>query len=195
MGLSEFESQIQELGTEFAAYTTQRESLFRHSRPEGISADDIVRAGTHADTQLSDAYDELHLRLDELCATYLAMREREQARELVGMFPDLLRQLTNHLGWSVRNVQIKDGRNHLMRGLAAVSLGDLRADVRDLLVAIGGAYLRCYRAGVFMSVPLARVAELSNPLPRPPGITSTRDFLLNFEQSAYFVASVSPNLR
>ena len=195
MDFQGFSNRIRELGTAFEDYTKRRESLFQQNWNRQTDALSISRAGADTNEQLKDAYDELHARLGELCAEYLVMKERESARELVGLYPDLLRQLTNHLGWSVRGVRSKSDETHLMRGLAAISLGDLRTDDRDLLQALGHAYISCYRAGVPMSVPLARVAEISSSIPRGPGTTSTRELLLNFEESAHFKSAVSPMMR
>jgi hypothetical protein len=169
--------------------------LFQQTWKGQKDASSIVAAGTAADGALKDQYDNLQERLGDVCGAYLAVKEKDQARELVAAYPDLLRQLTNHLGWSTRKVQAEGDRQYLMRGLAAISLADLRTDVRDLLMAMGEAYLRCYRAGVFMSVPLVRVAEMSNPAPRPSSSVSMRDFLLNFEKSAHFKSSVYPKLK
>ena len=194
MSFSEFEAKVRELGTDVADYAERRESLFQQTWNKQLDSASVVAAGTSTDAALRAEYDSLHERLGDVCAKYLAMKEKEQAREMVGSYPDLIRQLTNHLGWSTRRIQTDADSSYLMRGLAAISFADLRTDARDLLMAMGESYLRCYRAGVFMSIPLVQVAQISSPVPRPPNATSMRDFLLNFEESAYFKSSVLPKL-
>jgi hypothetical protein len=172
------------------------ESLYsKHTWNKQLDSASVVAAGSSTDAALRAEYDSLQERLGDVCLEYLAMKEREQAREIVGSYHDLIRRLSNHLGWSTRKLQTVADRPHLMRGLAAISFADLRTDARDLLMSMGESYLRCYRAGVFMSVPLVRVAEISSPVPRPPNTHSMRDFLLNFEESAYFKTSVLPQLK
>jgi hypothetical protein len=113
MDFSDFEHRMQELAKDFSDYTRQRESLFQQIWSGRSDASSIVTAGTKTDEQLKDEYDKLHVRLGELCAAYLAMKERERARQLVGAYPDLLRQLTNHLGWSTRKVQTQNDQHYL----------------------------------------------------------------------------------
>jgi len=195
MDFNEFEASVLELGQDAADYSKRRESLFQKTWNKQLDSASVTAAGSATDASQRAEYDNLHERLGDVCAEYLVMKEREQAREIVGLYPDLIRQLINHLGWSTRRVQSEENRPYLMRGLAAVSFADLRTDARDLLMAMGQSYLHCYRVGVFMSVPLVRVAEISNPMPRPPNPASMRDFLLNFEESAYFKSSVLPKLK
>jgi hypothetical protein len=195
MDFNEFEMTVHELGKDVEDYAKRRESVFQQTWNKQLDAASLRAAGSAVEAPFKGEYDKLHKRLVDICDAYLAMREREQAREMVGGYPGLIRQLNNHLGWSTRRVETEVDRPYMMRGLAAISFADLRTDMRDLLIAMGEAYLRCYRAGVFMSIPLVRVAEISNPIPRPPHETSMRDFLLTFEESAYFQSSVVPKLK
>ena len=195
MDFEDFERLASKLGPDVSAYTQRREALFRKTWSGQFDADSISKAGRTADQQLVDEYKTIQVRVGELCASYLTIKERDQVRELVGACPDLIPQLINHLGWSTGKVHAKSDVQYVMRGLSAISLADSRTDFRDLFMALGEAYIRCYQAGVFMSVPLVRVAEISNPVPRPPSRSSTREFLLNFEDSAYFMSSVAPKLR
>jgi hypothetical protein len=125
------------------------ESLYsKHTWNKQLDSASVVAAGSSTDAALRAEYDSLQERLGDVCLEYLAMKEREQAREIVGSYHDLIRRLSNHLGWSTRKLQTVADRPHLMRGLAAISFADLRTDARDLLMSMGESYLRCYRAGV-----------------------------------------------
>jgi hypothetical protein len=138
----------------------------------------------------------IHEQLAAVCEAYMHFNEkdREEARELVGAYPALLWQLFNHLGWESARVRGKSDQRFLMFGLAAISLVDMRSDYRDLLIALGNVYFQTSEVGAFLSVPLVRVAEISNSFPRPPNKISMRDFFITFEESAYFQSSVAAKL-
>lgn len=74
----------------------------------------------------------------------------------------------------------------LERGVAAASIEDQRTDYRDWLVSLGGLYLNARAAHLDPSPVLKRIAELSSP--------NTRGMLDKFEDSAYFLTSILPQL-
>jgi len=196
MLFEEFETQTRRVGEECLKYAAEAEKVFSQTRGGDLDSTSIERAGAATGDQLKEKYAAIHEWLTDICDAYLSMnqKEREEARELVGSFPSLLKQLSNHLGWESRRVFKKTDQQLLLRGLAAISLADLRTDSRDLLMAMGNVYLHAHEVGAFLSVPLVRIAEISNPSPRPPNKTSMKDFFLKFEESAHFKSAVAVKL-
>jgi hypothetical protein len=89
----------------------------------------------------------------------------------------------------------KGGRPEwLERGVAAVSIDDQRRDYRDWLMSLGDLYLSARAAHLDASPVLKRIAERSNPERHPAAPTATRDALRGFEESAYFMTSILPQL-
>jgi hypothetical protein len=82
----------------------------------------------------------------------------------------------------------------LERGIAAASIDDQRNDYRDWLMALGDLYLTAHAKHIDASPVIKRIAELSNPERHRAAPTSTRDALGTFEDSAYFVTSILPQL-
>ena len=191
-----FQGKVTKLIDMLSQYAVQREQEFARSWNKELSAAAITRAGTSAKELLSDTYEQIQEQLMEICSAYLLMNdlERAAARELVGTSPELLRQLQNHLIWEMNDVKSQADQDRIMRGLAAVSLVDLRIDFRDLMLAMGAAYERAYSVGALLSIPLVKVANISSPIPHAKNHSSMRDFLLNFETSAFFRESVAPKL-
>jgi len=85
-----------------------------------------------------------------------------------------------------------DGR-WLRLGLAAVSIDDNGTDFRDSYVALGVLYLSAFRCGLEPGPYFEEAAEISSADSNIEQ-TSTRDFLLRFEGSAYFEEAVAPKL-
>ena len=85
-----------------------------------------------------------------------------------------------------------DGR-WLRLGLAAVSIDDNGTDFRDSYVALGVLYLSAFRCGLKPGPYFEKAAEISAADSNIEQ-TSTRDFLLRFEGSAYFEEAVAPKL-
>lgn len=82
----------------------------------------------------------------------------------------------------------------LRLGLAAVSIDDNGADFRDTYVALGDLYVCAVRCGSEPGSYLQEAAEISSSVPNIDQ-TSMRDFLLRFEESAYFGEAGAPKLR
>jgi hypothetical protein len=82
----------------------------------------------------------------------------------------------------------------LERGVAAVSIDDQRHDYRDWLMSLGDVYLSARTAHLDPSPVMKRMAERSNPERHTAAPTPTREALGNFEDSAYFVTSILPQL-
>lgn len=82
----------------------------------------------------------------------------------------------------------------LERGIAAASIDDQRNDYRDWLMSLGDLYLTAHAKHIDASPVIKRIAELSNPERHRLAPTSTREALSTFEDSAYFVTSILPQL-
>ncbi len=82
----------------------------------------------------------------------------------------------------------------LERGVAAASIDDQRRDHRDWLMSLGDLYLNARAAHLDPSPVLKRIAALSNPERHAAAPTPTRDALGTFEDNAYFLTSILPQL-
>lgn len=153
------------------------------------------RCATFAYPESQD-YLELHQMLDDLCVLYLSASEeqRTQIRNLAAELPRTIdRQLLNHIGWASDRVWLSKDGEWVRRGLAAASIEDNRSDFRDTFVGLGGLYVAGSSAGVDCSPYFQEAAELSSTQCGPyMSLSSMRDFLSNFEKSAYFNQDVRP---
>jgi hypothetical protein len=82
----------------------------------------------------------------------------------------------------------------LRLALAAASLADQNAEIRDLYVHLGAAWVMFERAGIDPRPMFREAADWSSTVDQPVGIPIRR-FLLGFEDSAFFHSSVLPRLR
>jgi hypothetical protein len=82
----------------------------------------------------------------------------------------------------------------LRLALAAASLADQNAEIRDLYVHLGAAWVMFERAGIDPRPMFREAADWSSTVDQPVGIPIRR-FLLEFEDSAFFHSSVLPRLR
>ena len=81
----------------------------------------------------------------------------------------------------------------LRLGLAAVSIDDNGTDYRDTYVALGDMYVCAVRRGMEPVTYFEEAAEISFGVSNIEQ-TSMRDFLLRFEESAYFGEAIAPKL-
>jgi hypothetical protein len=63
-----------------------------------------------------------------------------------------------------------------------------------MYVALGGLYLEAIRSGMDVSACFQKAAQLSSSIAGPSLKTSMREFLAEFEQSAFFVQTIQPKL-
>jgi len=82
----------------------------------------------------------------------------------------------------------------LRLALAAVSLADRKAEIRDLYIRLGQAWVMLERAGIDPRPCFQEAAGWSSGVELPDQF-SIRRFLLGFEDSAYFHSSILPRLR
>ena len=139
--------------------------------------------------------DEVFAVFDEICDLYLrsdpprcaVLRGIVHAREARLLLGDYIAHASAVLK--------QGGRPEwLERGIAAASIDDQRRDYRDWLMSLGDLYLTAHAKHVDPSPLLKRIAELSNPERHSAAPTSTREALKTFEDSAYFLTSIAPQL-
>jgi hypothetical protein len=102
--------------------------------------------------------------------------------------------LEDYIAYSSRILRQGGRPEWLERGIAAASIDDQRRDYRDWLMALGDLYLSARAAHLDPTPVLKRIAERSNPQRHAAAPTPTRDALRNFEDSAYFMTSILPQL-
>jgi hypothetical protein len=138
---------------------------------------------------------ELATDLDLACRVYLRGDE-VMRREIRGCFGEWTavrgRMLAKAWPFADRLADTCDDR-WLRLGLAAVSIDDNGTDFRDTYVALGTLYLCATRCGIEPRPYFEEAAEISSGVSYIEQ-TSMRDFLLRFEESAYFGESVAPKL-
>lgn len=162
----------------------------RDSAPESIKA-----AGDEASAAVHDERDHLNNEIDPICDFYFTATDQDRTalRAAVGNFPSLLKALRQYMGWCQRRIRNADDRVYLRRALSAASLEDNRVNYKEMYLALGGLYTKCVKVGLHPSMEFVRIAYLSNTEKGKPGV-SMHDFLMNFENSAFFKADVEPNL-
>jgi hypothetical protein len=82
----------------------------------------------------------------------------------------------------------------LERGVAALSIDDQRHDYRDWLMSLGELYLTAHAKHLDATPVIKRIAERSSLERHSIAPMSTRDALRTFEDSAYFLTSIVPQL-
>jgi len=139
--------------------------------------------------------EELASDLSLACRLYLRGGEalRSEIRDSFGEWT-AVRGLVLALAWSFAERLADTCDDRWMRlGLAAVCIDDNGTDFRDTYVALGTLYLCAVRCGMEPGPYLREAADISSGVSNIEQ-TSTRDFLLRFEASAYFAEAIKPEL-
>lgn len=139
--------------------------------------------------------------LGEACRIYL--RASDEQRAIMRAFiawsyilpPYLLRLISRPLA-DLAPDQVPQA---LREGLAGAALENNKTDFRDMYMALGSLYLAAAQAGVDATPFFAEAATWSattvDPANASYGMRPMREFLLNFKDSAFFMADVEPRLR
>jgi hypothetical protein len=161
----------------------------------GYMPAEIEAAGREASGNVLEIRQELYVRLEQLVEFYLSASEvdRDSLRGFLGSFPDIIRALHRYMSWCQERLSGPNDRVYLRRALAACSLGDNRVSFKEMYVALGNLYLASIKVGLNPSMDFVRIANISSPLDRGIGV-SMRDFLNDFEESAFFNSDVRPQL-
>jgi hypothetical protein len=134
--------------------------------------------------------------LGSLCDAYVAEvlpQWRAKARAWVGANPDVLNANWNYATQVPDLVRKPSDEALLVRGLAAVSLDDSRADFNAVLATLARLWLAARKAGIDPAPHVAKIAGLSNPGMGGGGAFMAQT-LREFESSAYFRTHVRPQL-
>ncbi len=133
--------------------------------------------------------------LDELCSIYLdpntTAEEREEIRALAWNDANIMGQLLAYIRRAAGLLRSTLDIKWLRLGLAAASIENLQLDYRDTYTLLGALYTATMEIGIDPAPHFETVAGISSDQPDSEKI-ATRDFLLNFDKSAYFLESVNP---
>lgn len=134
--------------------------------------------------------------IDSACRIYMntSAEHRAAMRALFAWSYQLRRYLDQRIRFPAAIVDREEAIDSLRMALAAASLCD-GGEWRDTYVRLGQAWVTLQRAGIDPRPWFREAAEWSADEDGGPGKFSVRRFLLDFEQSAYFNASVRPRLR
>ncbi len=134
--------------------------------------------------------------ITELCDTYLAEalpQNRAKTRAWIGC-----EALSTNAVWSyalqaIELLPRQANENVLRRGLAAVSIVDLRVDYNAFLGALGRLWIAARKAGLDPKPHFEAVAKLSNP-GMGGGGACVGELLMSFASTSYFRDNVRPLL-
>ena len=140
--------------------------------------------------------DEVFAVFDQICDQY-ARSDPLLCARIRGMVQEreAHRLLEDYCGYASRILKQGGRPEWLERGVAAASIDDQGRDYRYWLMSLGDLYLSARAARLDPSPVLKRIAERSNAERNPAAPTPTRDALATFEDSAYFMTSILPQLR
>jgi hypothetical protein len=159
------------------------------SEKEEIAAEARKLAG-------EDVAVELFAFFGQLCDAYFAEplpQWRAKTRAWVGANPDVINANWNFATQMPELVRRTTDEQSLVRGLAAVSIDDMRSDFKDVQKTLERLWLAARKAGIDPAPHFARVAAVSNPGMGGGGAFMQRT-MRDFETSAYFRDEVRPKL-
>lgn len=179
-----------------AAYERlRRERLGRFRQPDAAQAEAL--AADAAREAGEDQALESFAGFDALCDAYLAEplpQNRAKLRADVGSSRALLPALWSYAAQNAELVRGSADAPRLRRGLAAVSLDDLRADVLEVDALLARLWLAAVGAGLDPRAAFADVAAVSNPGMGGGGAFMARR-LGEFEGSLAWRTRVAPALK
>jgi hypothetical protein len=176
-------------------YFRQLNEVFEPNSECQHNKESIEGASANASAAASDTRERLNNRLNAICDIYLTTTDTERAelRSNLGTFPTLLNALHQYIGWCQRQITKSEDRVCLRRALAAASWEDNRTSYKEMYAALGSLWETCIKVGLDPSMEFVSVGYLSNP-EQGGTKTSMRDFLIDFEKSAFFGSDVQPKL-
>jgi hypothetical protein len=199
--LSSFEERLARLDAPIRIWRQARERSFaaafgpKEGKLSSLMARLPQAAGAAASVGLGPR-DEAFAVFDEICDLY-AVSEPARCAIIRGIVHarDARVLLEEYIGYASGILRQGGRPEWLERGIAAASIDDQRRDYRDWLMSLGDLYLNARAAHIDPSPVLKRISDRSNPERHPAAPTSTREVLANFENSAYFVTTVLPQLQ
>jgi hypothetical protein len=167
----------------------------RWLKPLSAAEKDEIAAAARKETGEQVAV-ELFDALSALCDAYVAEpmpQNRAKLRASVGANPHLLNAVWNYATQAPELIRGAGDAPKLTRGLAAVSLDDMRTDYNEVLEALANLWLAARKAGLDPAPEFERVAAVSNPGMGGGGAFLQRT-MRGFGASAYFRDHVRPRL-
>jgi hypothetical protein len=166
--------------------------LFRKPRPEELqSAEEEARrrSGTEILAELSAL-------LDEICDLYAGFlpQDRAKIRARIGSAEGVFDLFWDYVEEGPSRIRGREDGAKLLRGLLAVAIDDMRADLASVDCVVGRLLVAAEGAGVDWRPVLAQAARLAN-LGAGGGGTCMRKHLEEFPISTYFRSTVAPALR
>jgi hypothetical protein len=198
--LGELQSRLERLDTPIRAWRVARERAFaaafgpKQGKLSNLMAR-LPQAANAAAALGAGPRDEAFAMLDDVCDLY-ASSDPARCAILRGIVHEheIRALLEEYIAYASRILKQGGRPEWLERGIAAASIDDQRRDYRDWLMALGDLYLSAHSARVDPTPVLKRIAERSNPERHAAAPTPTRDALGKFEDSAYFLTSIMPQL-
>lgn len=139
---------------------------------------------------------ELFEFLGALCDAYVAEpmpQNRAKTRAWVCQGPNLLNAVWDYAAQAPELTRGPNDVVALTRGLAAISIDDMRANYEDVLELLGRLWVTAAKAGIDPRAAFERVAAISNP-GMGGGGAFMQQTLREFEGSPHFAAEVRPRL-
>jgi hypothetical protein len=186
-----------EVDRRFRALHKKRQTVLEREWKPAMDAAELEALGQQISAVEPQEYAALHATLDTVCDYYLAASEveREALRLHLGIRPDALSQMLNHINWAAGRATVGEVHQWILRGLAAASLQDNRISPQEIAAALGELYLAGSRAGIQVGLCFQDVAALSNPIRgRHVHAPPMHEMLAGFEHSTYFQENVKPKL-
>lgn len=133
---------------------------------------------------------------DALCAVYAKAlpQERAKIRARVGSHEAVFDLFWDYVESSPEHIRSSADAALVERALTAISIDDLRADYHELNVVVGRLILAATTAGIDWKPLFKAAARISNPGTGGGG-AHMREYLVDFDQSAYFKVEIAPKLR
>lgn len=134
--------------------------------------------------------------LDGICDHYVNSlpQERAKIRARIGAAEEVFDLFWSYVEEGPSRIRGREDGPQLNRGLVAVAIDDMRADLGQVDGIIGRWLVAAEAAGIDWRPVLAQVAAIANPGTGGGG-TCMRQHLEGFPRSGYFLKSVSPELR
>jgi hypothetical protein len=177
---------------EYSALARKRKGWFRklsQGELEAIAAEARTAAG-------DDVAKELFGFLASLCDAYRAEKlpqPRAKVRAWIGMQPELLNASWSFSQQALELARGQDAQRALERGLAALSIVDVRVDFNAVVELLGRYWIAARMANVDPKALFASTAALSNRGMGGGGAYFSQ-MLAEFEASSYFRDTVRPQL-
>ena len=166
--------------------------LFRKPSPEALRSAEEEARRRAGDSILA----ELSTFFDEICDLYAKSlpQERAKIRARIGSAEEVFALYWSYVEGVPARVRRREDGPHLLRGLLAVVIDDLRTELQLVNAVLGRLLVAAESAGLDWRPILAEAAKLANPGTGGGG-ACMRGHLEEFPNSDYFRRSLSSRLR